>query len=101
MKSVKKSVRRMLKFVVPSLTLAILLNLPAFFELEVQEIDGNYHQVQPTEMRQDPKYSSLYIMWARLCFLSILPMLCVSIYIFKIMRVLQVIFIFYKRVKRA
>ena len=71
-----QSVRRMWRYLGPTLIASVLLNIPKFFELcVVQNSDGTYTN-DITDLRRNTTYSVIAI-WSRLILTGSLPLLVI------------------------
>jgi hypothetical protein len=70
------------------LILALVVNLPKFFELTWAQI-GQMSFLVPTALRTNPYYSIFYICWTRLIFWKILPHSLLIFFCYKIYRAAQ------------
>ena len=71
------NVLRLLKYVGPVFTFAILFNIPKFFEATVKFDEKSEHPNKPllavTNFRLNPDYAIYYNNWTRLAILGIIP----------------------------
>ena len=100
---------RFLKYLIPVLALAVLFNIPKFFEAEIQYSSSinisdisNLSDISPinisdisvsidvTELRKNPDYVIYYHNWARLAVLGIVPFVMLVYFNTKIYNDLQV-----------
>ena len=76
--------RRLVQYSATIATLAVLFNIPKFFEAEVVTMEagegegGGWVEFTASELRTHPLYNVLYHCWARLIVLGILPIATVS-----------------------
>ena len=66
---------------------AVIYNLPRFFEVKWQactENNATITVVRPTELRIHPLYISVYVTWAYLIFMYLIPFSCLAIFNFLI-----------------
>lgn len=71
------NVFRLLKYVVPVFTFALVFNIPKFLEATIihdnRTGDPNQPHLHVTELRLDPDYAIYYNNWTRLAILGIIP----------------------------
>ena len=80
------SYRRVLKYVVPVIGLALTFNIPKFLEAEILTStipgtntsipfwsNGSNPQLGPTDLRMHPDYTIFYNNWARIIVLGVIP----------------------------
>ena len=76
--------RRLVQYSATIATLAVLFNIPKFFEAEVVTMEagegegGGWVEFTASELRTHPLYNVLYHCWARLIVLGVLPIATVS-----------------------
>ena len=76
--------RRLVQYSATIATLAVLFNIPKFFEAEVVTMEagegeaGGWVEFTASELRTPPLYNVLYHCWARLIVLGVLPIATVS-----------------------
>ena len=83
--------RRLFKYVAGVAIFSVIINLPKFFEFEIQVQNGDApssskenstrsSDIVPTALRLDPDYIVYYISWTRLALTGLLPILLLIIF---------------------
>jgi hypothetical protein len=64
-----------IKWLIPATVLfTVSYNIPKFFEITtVQDPDTNNAVIVGTELRQNPLYKSLYLVWSKLILTELVP----------------------------
>ena len=63
------------KYLLPvSVTVAIVYNLPKYFEMKIEtDEETNAPRIVTTSLRRNPIYMSLYVFWSKFIFIEIIP----------------------------